>query len=241
MTLGRYDYERRYRRRVWAGLGKFGILAALFLGVGLFAYQMGIEQLKGRDVTLREEIASLSRQKNEFELLASQMQTAARTAEARSAELQARLQREVPTGDLARLSQLVADRLKGGLDANRLAFVISQAQTQRNCQPADSKRFTLSTPLLKGGTRGTTFGNGTITVSGEGASSHNAQGNPESWYDPGQPVTIKITGIGGKNAVATGVLPLHQSLVIDNNEYRFTFAAGQRSFVDVTADRCAYP
>ena len=241
MTLGRYDYERRYRRRVWTVFGKFGLLAAVVLGIGLFAYQMGIEQLKGRDVTLREENATLSRQKAEFELLASQMQHAARTAEARSAELEARLQREVPTGDLARLAQLVADRLKGGLDANRLAFVISQAQTPRNCQPAEGKRFTLSTPLLKGGTRGVTFGNGTITVTGEGQSAHNAQGNAESWFDPAQPVTIKITGIGGKGTTATGVLPLHQSLIIDSNEYRFTFAAGQRSFVDVTADRCAYP
>lgn len=241
MTLGRYDYERRYRRRVLSGVGKFGLMAAVVLGVGLFAYQMGIEQLKGRDVTLREEIAALSRQKAEFELLATQMQHAARTAESRSAELEIRLQREVPTGDLARLSQLVAERLKGGLDVNRLAFIISQAQAQRNCQPADSKRFTLTTPLLKGGARGTTFSNGAITVTGEGQSAHNAQGNPESWFDPGQPVTIKITGIGGKSTVATGVLPLHQSLVIDNNEYRFTFAPGQRSFVDVTADRCAYP
>ncbi|MBP2298505.1 hypothetical protein [Azospirillum picis] len=241
MTLGRYDYERRYRRRVRAGLIKFVLLTALVLGVGLFAYQMGIEQLKGRDVTLREEIATLSRQKAELELLASQMQHAARTAEARVGELEGRLQREVPTGDLAKLSQLVSDRLKGGLDANRLAFVISQAQTPRNCQPADTKRFTLTTPLLKGGARGVAFGNGTITVTGEGQSSHDSQGNAESWYDPGQPVTIKITGIGGKSTSVTGVLPLHQSLVVDNSEYRFTIAAAQRSFVEVTADRCAYP
>ncbi|PWC32423.1 hypothetical protein [Azospirillum sp. TSO35-2] len=241
MTLGRYDYERRYRRRVWAGLMKFGLLAALVLGVGLFAYQMGIEQLKGRDVTLREEIATLSRQKAELELLATQMQHAAKTAEARTAELEGRLQREVPTGDLAKLTQLVAERLKGGLDANRLGFVITQAQTQRNCQQADTKRFTLSTPLLKGGARGVTFANGAVSVSGEGQSAHNPQGNAESWFDPGQPVTIKITGMGGKSTSVTGVLPLHQSLVIDNNEYRFTIAAAQRSFVEVTADRCAYP
>ncbi|MFX7404717.1 hypothetical protein ABTJ08_20010, partial [Acinetobacter baumannii] len=84
----------------------------------------------------------------------TQMQHAARTAEARAAELEGRLQREVPTGDLAKLTQLVSERLKSGLDANRLSFVISQAQVQRNCQPAETKRFTLSTPLLKGGSRG---------------------------------------------------------------------------------------
>lgn len=241
MTLGRYDYERRYRRRVWTGVAKFGAMAGVVLGVGLFAYQMGIEQLKGRDVTLREEIASLSRQKAEFELLATQMQQAARTAESRTAELEGRIQREVPTGDLARLSQLVAERLKSGVTTERLSFVIAQAQMQRNCQPAENKRFVVATPLLKSGARGTTFANGAVTVSGEGQSAHNTQGDPESWYDPGQPVTIKITAIGGKTVTASGTLPLHQSLVVDSTEYRFTFAPGQRSFVDVAADRCAYP
>ncbi len=241
MSLGRYDYERRYRRRVWAGFGKFGLLAVLVLGVALFAYQMGIEQLKGRDVTLREENAALSRQKAELELLASQMQHAARTAEARSSELEARLQREVPTGDLAKLSGLVAERLKGGMDSNRLAFVITQAQPPRNCQQPESKRFTLATPLLKSGNRSAGFGNGTVTVSGEGQSARNAQGAVESWFDPAQPVTIKVTAIGGKESVVTGVLPLHHAVVVDSTEYRFTFTAGPRSFVEVTADRCPFP
>ncbi|MBK3772710.1 hypothetical protein JJL56_03880 [Azospirillum sp. YIM DDC1] len=241
MALGRYDYERRYRRRFWAGFAKFGLFAAVLLGVGLFAYQMGIEQLKGRDVTLREEISTLSRQKAELELLASQMQHAARTAEARAAELEARLQREVPSGDLARLTGLVSERLKGGMDPNRLAFVIAQVQAVRNCQPAETKRFALATPLLKSGNRSTSFNNGAVTVSGEGQSSRNAQGNAESWFDPSQPVTIKIAGMGGKETVAKGVLPLHQTVVLDNSEYRFTFAPGARSFVEVTADRCPFP
>ena len=241
MALGRYDYERRYRRRFWAGFAKFALFAAVLLGVGLFAYQMGIEQLKGRDVTLREEISSLSRQKAELELLASQMQHAARTAEAKSAELEARLQREVPAGDLARLASLVSDRLKSGMDPNRLAFVIAQAQPARNCQQPESKRFALSTPLLKTGNRTVGFGNNTVTVSGEGQSARNAQGNAESWFDPAQPVTIKVTAIGGKQTVATGVLPLHHAVVVDNTEYRFTFTAGARSFVEVTADRCPFP
>lgn len=241
MSLGRYDYDRRYRRRFWARFGKFTMFAVVLLGVGLFAYQMGIEQLKGRDVTLREENAALSRQKAELELLASQMQHAAKTAEAKAAELEARLQREVPTGELARLAGLIAERLKGGMDANRLAFVIGQAQPVRNCQQPENKRFALATPLLKSGNRSVAFGNNTVTVSGEGQSARNAQGAQESWFDPAQPVTIKVASIGGKQTVVTGVLPLHHAVVVDNAEYRFTFTAGARSFVDVTADRCPFP
>lgn len=241
MSLGRYDYERRYRRRFLGGFLKLGLLAAVLLGTGLFAYQMGVEQMKGRDATLREEVSTLSRQKAELELLASQMQHAAKTAEARAADAEARLKRDVPTGELAKLSKLVGERLSGGMDPARLAFVIEQAQTPRNCQQPDSKRFVLTTPLLKAGNRSTTFGNGTITVTGEGVSARNAQGQPESWYDPAQPVRIRIVTQSGKETVVSGTLPLHQSVVVDNTEHRFTFAPGPRSFIEVTADRCPFP
>ena len=40
MTLGLYDSERRYRRRVWTGFVKFFLFVLFVLGVGLFAYQM---------------------------------------------------------------------------------------------------------------------------------------------------------------------------------------------------------
>lgn len=241
MTLGRYDYDKRYRRRFLTGFVKLGLLAALLLGTGLFAYQMGVEQMKGRDASLREEVSTLSRQKAELELLAGQMQNAARTAEARAADSEARLKREVPTGELARLAKLVGERLSAGLDPARLAFVIEHAQTQRNCQQPDSKRFVLATPLLKAGNRSTTFGNGTITVTGEGLSARNPQGQPESWYDPAQPVRIRIVTQAGKETVVAGTLPLHQSVVVDQTEHRFTFTPGPRSYVEVTADRCPFP
>lgn len=226
---------------MWTQILKVGVVVAFVLAVALFSYQMGIEQLKGRDASLRDEVNTLSRQRTELELLASQMQHAARTAEAKLAEAEARLSRDVPTGDRARLLQLVTDRLKGGMDANRLAFVIQNAQSQRNCQQPENKRFVIATPLMKTGVRGVGFANGTITVTGEGVSARDGQGNPESWFDPGQPVTIKIIAIGGKENVVSGPLPLHKSVVIDSNEYRFTFAAGSRSFVDVTSDRCPFP
>ena len=241
MPLGRNDYEQRYRRRFLGGFVKLGLVAALLLGTGLFAYQMGVEQMKGRDASLREEVSTLSRQKAELELLAVQMQNAAKTAEARVADVEARLKRDVPTGELARLSKMVSQRLSSGLDPARLAFVIEQAQTQRNCQQPDSKRFMLATPLLKTGNRATTFGNGTITVTGEGMSARNAQGQPESWYDPAQPVRIRIVTQSGKETVVAGPLPLHQSVVVDQTEHRFTFTAGQRSYIEVTADRCPFP
>lgn len=242
MGLGRYDYERRYRRRFWTSFAKLALAGGVLLGIGLFSYQMGIEQLKGRDATLREQIETLSRQKAELELLASQMQHAARKADAHVAELEARLQKELPSGKLAELSRLVADRLAAGIDPARLAFVIEQAQNPRNCQSGDSKRIVLSTPLLKSSTRVASFNNGAVTVTGEGMSAQNAQGQKESWYDPAQPVTLRIGLHGTKEPKElSGMLPLHYAVIVDHTEYRITVVPGQRSYAEVTVDRCPAP
>jgi len=241
MTLGLYDSERRYRRRVWTGFVKFILFVLFVLGVGLFAYQMGIEQLKGRDAGLRDEVNQLSRQKGELDLFVSQLQEAARTAEARANDLEQRLQREVPRGDLAQLTQAAAERLAAGIAPDRLAFVISSAQNRRNCQPPETKRLQPSTPIYKSPNRSVGFAGGTITVIGDGLSARDGAGDSVGWFDPTAPLTLHITPQDGKETVVTGVLPLHQSVVVDNTEYRFTAAAGSRSFIEITNDRCAYP
>jgi hypothetical protein len=38
-----------------------------------------------------------------------------------------------------------------------------------------------------------------------------------------------------------GKLPLHHSLQVGDSEYRFTATAGDRGFMNVTADRCNFP
>lgn len=241
MSFGRYDYDRRYRRRFWVGLAKVVGILLVALSIGLFSYQMGVEQFKGRDANLREEVAQLNRQNAELHLVATQMQYAARNAEARAAELEERLTRELPQGARARLLALVTERLNGGLDAERLAFVIRQAEMPRNCQAPENKRLVASTPLTRSGARGVSFANGMITVTADGISVRNKEGNPESWFDPAQPVTIHIAALGGKATEIAGVLPLQASIVHANVEYRFSFAAGSRSTVEVTTDRCPFP
>ncbi len=241
MTLGLYDSERRYRRRVWTGFIKFILFILFVLGIGLFAYQMGIEQLKGRDAGLRDEVTQLARQKGELDLFVSQLREAARTAEAHANDLEQQLQREVPRGDLAQLMQTLKERLDAGVTPERLAFVISSAQNKRNCQQPETKRLQPSTQIYKSPNRSASFAGGTITVIGEGQSARDGAGDSEGWFDPTAPMTLRLTLQDGKETVITGVLPLHQSVVVDNTEYRFTAAAGARTFIEVTADRCSYP
>lgn len=241
MALGRYDYEQRYQRRIWTGFLKAALALGVLLLACLFSYQMGIEQLKGRDAALREEVSGLSLRNEQLELSAQQMKTAAKTAEARLREIEARLARDVPTGDRARLLELATRRIEAGVGIDRLSFVIEHTENQRNCKGVENKRFVLATPLMKTGARGATFGGGAVSVTGEGVSARNAQKEPENWFDPGQPVSIRISAMGGKTETAEGVLPLHYNMVSEGIEYRFVFSAGSRSYVDVAVDRCPFP
>lgn len=241
MSLGLYDYERRRRRRFWVRTLKTALFMALVVGIGLFSYQMGIEQVKSREVGLREEVTALERRNTELERHVAGLQEAVRTAEVHANELETRLQRELPHGELARLSKLVAERMAAGVDPNRLAFVINETSMPRNCEGPETKRFILPTPIYRGTNTAVGFANGAVTVSGEGAPARNEQGRPEGWFDPLQPVTIRFTEIGGRQLEVSGLLPLQQSVVAGTTEHRFTISAGSKSFVEVTAQRCPFP
>ena len=168
MTLGLHDYERRRRRRFWGSTVKFLLLLGVLLAIGLFAYQMGVEQVKGREAGLLEENAQLTQTNGELSRSVAGLRAAAQNAETKAAELEARLARELPTGDLARLTELARERLAAGVEAKRLVFVLSQIKTPRACEKPENKRFILPTPVYKGPNSTVGFANGAITVSGEG-------------------------------------------------------------------------
>ena len=106
-----------------------------------------------------------------------------------------------------------------------------------------TRRFILRTPLTTvAGNDAAGFANGAITVTGTGVSELDAQNRPQAWYDPAQPVTLTFNRIGGGAAQdVTGKLPLYYSVVAGDTIYRFSAVAGDRSFINVTGQACAYP
>jgi hypothetical protein len=85
------------------------------------------------------------------------------------------------------------------------------------------------------------FANNTIAVTGRGESAVDDTGKAQSWFDPAKSVTVTFRGIDGKQATATGVLPMFQTIVVGDKEYRFSLVEGERSFVRVTNEVCAFP
>ncbi|KPF87445.1 hypothetical protein IP70_04685 [alpha proteobacterium AAP38] len=241
MSYGLYDHRRRYRRRIWGRVGKAALVLAVLGGVAGFSYLVGVEQLKSREGSIQEELANMTAAKDKAERRAQQLQQIAQTQEIRANELEIRLQREVPSGELAKITELVARKLAEGVNPERMAFVIEQTSNPRSCARPDTKRFVLPTPIYRGSNTQVAFADGAIIVTGEGVPARNDGGSPEAWYDPTKPVKLRFTDANGKVDEVNGVLPLTHNLISSDKEVRLTVGAGARSFVEVTGEVCRFP
>lgn len=206
-----------------------------------FSYLVGVEQLKSREGSMQDELATAIAAREKAERRAQQVQQIAQGHEIRANELEIRLQREVPSGELAKLNELMARKLAEGVNPERMAFVIEQTSNPQSCGQPETKRFVLPTPIYRGANTSVAFADGAITVTGEGVPARNMGGNPEAWYDPAKPVHIQFTDAAGKATQASGVLPLEHSLITADKEIRLTVAVGARSFVEVTGQVCRFP
>lgn len=214
------------------------ILIAILCG---FFFWWGGENVRSSEVAYKTTAMKLKEERAGLEAQITTLQSEVQSTKIRYDQLEEKYKAEVPQGAFKDLTDLVKKRLDAGIRPERLSFIINQASPPKNCTPAQAKRFVVKTPVY-GGPHGTVaFGNGAITVTGEGKSAISSSGSPEAWYDPGKPVTIKFIELGGKETVKEGLLPIQHSMVVGNKEYRFTVAAGERSFISVTSDSCDYP
>jgi hypothetical protein len=148
----------------------------------------------------------------------------------------------VPTGERRDLLEQIVAKLAAGVTAERLATVIAAAENERACEQPATKRFLVRTPVSPpSGGDASSFADGQIVVTGLGISAKDESQNPEAWFDPNQPVTLRFAALGGAASEAKGKLPLHHSVVLGGWEYRFSAMPSTRGYVAVTADRCKYP
>ncbi|MSP88945.1 MAG: hypothetical protein EXQ92_09075 [Alphaproteobacteria bacterium] len=241
MTYGLYDSERRHRRRIVWRILKLVLAAIVFGGGGLFAYQLGVEHARTAETRLDRRVGELSDSEVKLRETITVLEGELQQERGKARGLEEKLTREIPSGDAKALIEQLAERIKAGIEPKRLAQVIAATQNQRNCQEPQSKRFIVQTPIRRGDASAVTFANDTITISAIGAPAKGATG-PEAWFDPGQPIVIRISGLGAQPADLTGVLPISHTQVIKDAEYRFVFALAQtRGFVQIAAERCAFP
>ncbi len=243
MSLGLHHQRTLERRRRRWRLVKWLLAVAAIAALGAVSYQAGSEFAKREVSRLRQEVDELSTEAASLRDENLKLQVQAEAAQRRSAEWQRRFETEVPKGRSGELLALVETQIEKGADPRRIAFMIEAAAKKQSCdgKPA-TRRFLVRTPIYAGANDSVSFAKNTVTVTGEGESATDASGRPEAWFDPAKPVNLQFVEPGGSRSEVAGLLPLYHSVVRGNSEYRFTIvAAEQRGFVNVTAERCAFP
>lgn len=213
-------------------------LAIIIGGFCAMAYWSGAGNTRSNEVAYKQQALKLQAEKEELEKLVTSLRSDIQSTQVRYQQMDARYQEEVPTGDFKVLTDIIKKQLKAGVKPERLQSLLQSARPPKNCTEPLTKRFVMQTPVYKGPHGNVVFGNGAITVTGQGEPAVSGSGHAEAWYDPGKPVTITFTMTGGKEVVKTGLLPIQYAVVIDSKEYRFTVAEGERSFISVTSDSC---
>ena len=243
MTLGLYEERARRRQRLRWNLTKWVIGLGLLAGASYFAYDTGSSLAEQELDSLNQRLADSEARSDSLQREAAQLRYSLENAESRMAEQQARYERDVPQGQIAALLTLAQKKLQEGVTPDRLAFLISAASNERDCDKAPvNKRFIVKTPLYTGANDWVGFADSTITVTAVGPSAVNAEGKAEAWFDPAQPITVSFTHIGGKTSRKTTTLPFQHAIVVGDREHRFqVVASDQRGFVEVSGDSCRFP
>lgn len=232
--------RRRSRRgqhswSVWLSLFKFSTLLAALGAAGFYGFQVG-QKLAAEDIAAAQgEIQRLTVAESSLHDTAARLQSELDEQKKRADELAARYAEVAPSEDMKDLTAVLRGKLESGLDAKRLAFVITNAEKPKRCGGEATKRFMVKTAKFDGANTWVRFAD-LITVTADGA--EGAGG--EQAFDPDKPVTVHFTAIGGKESQVSGKLPLQHAMVVKGGEYRFTVAPGAKGFVEVTGDRCDY-
>jgi len=242
MSLGLREGRSRRRRQVRLRLLKWGAALAAVVIAGVYAYETG-NRLAEREVTrLEEEITLLNVRIQQLEQENLQLAEAARSARGKVEVWQQRYRQEIPTGELKALYELTREKLAGGVDGARLAFILRQASQKDECAEAvETKRFYVKTPIYNGGNDAVGFADSAVVVTAEGVASIDGSGQQQVRYDPAQPVVVRFARLGGETSETSGLLPLHHAVVVGDKEFRFSIVAGERGMVNVTAGRCPFP
>ena len=240
--IDRYNPQSRYRRRSQQRFYSFlFLLLTLGFAVGV-GYWFGGQSFSAQIKSQERQISTLEQDTEELRTELTEALTQKEEADLRYNALQTEMESLVPSkGPLRGLLDLVKARLDEGANPERLSFVIRSARPPRNCTDPNTKRFVVATPAYKGPDGVVSLDDGMVVVTAKGDSARNSSGQPEAWFDVGQPVTVTFEKFGGEEEVKTGTLPLSTSMIIKDREYRFTLSEGAKSFLKVTYDSCDYP
>lgn len=235
--------KRSLRRRRWRRLLAATLLLGGVVAFAAAAYQVGVSQGRTEAERRERDVLALREHNRALHERAARADQQAEAAIARAALARQEFQAKLPQGELLQLGELAAERLRAGVPAGRLAFLLREARPEQRCGgQLEVRRLPVQTPLTTTPVAVAEFAAGRILASAEGATARDAAGPEVPGFDPTEPVTVRFLRIDGEVATAVGRLPLAHALVLGTEEFRFSVRPADRpGEVQLTAQRCAWP
>ena len=236
------ETRRSRRRQALLGTARLVAVALAIAGGALASYQIGRSQSGIERPRFESDLSALQELNRLLSERAASAEQRAEAAITRAAKLQRSYDADVPQGQTRELLDLLQQRLKDGMPAVRLEFLLREARVERKCDPpSETKRLLVHTSVTPTPAATAGFAKNQITVSVEGAPQRKPDGRTDPIFDPQQPVTLHLLRIGRDVAKAEGRLPLSHSLVLGDREFRFTVKAADKGQAELIAQVCDFP
>ena len=236
------ETRRSRRRQALLGTARLVGVALAIAGGALASYQIGRSQSGIERARFESDLSALQELNRLLSERAASAEQRAEAAITRAARLQRSYDADVPQGQTRELLDLVQQRLKDGVPAARLEFLLREARVERKCDPpSETKRLLVHTSVTPTPAATAGFAENQITVTVEGAPQRKPDGRTDPIFDPQQPVTLHLLRIGRDVAKAEGRLPLSHSLVLGDREFRFTVKAADKGQAELIAQVCDFP
>jgi hypothetical protein len=236
------ETRRSRRRQALLGTARLVAVALAIAGGALASYQIGRSQSGIERARFESDLSALQELNRLLSERAASAEQRAEAAITRAAKLQRSYDADVPQGQTRELLDLLQQRLKDGMPAARLEFLLREARVGRKCDPpSETKRLLVHTSVTPTPAATAGFAKNQITVSVEGAPQRKPDGRTDPIFDPQQPVTLHLLRIGRDVAKAEGRLPLSHSLVLGDREFRFTVKAADKGQAELIAQVCDFP
>jgi hypothetical protein len=214
----------------------------LFITViaGLWAFATGRDMASMRADELAVSIQGLSNENLRLRDEIAGLQSFARESNRR---LSTPSDRAEPSDMFERSAlDLLRARRQAGVSQDRLTDVIAATSPVRSCnENAETAQFIVKTEFSRSDFNSVSLSENRVVARATGTASRDSTGQAHSWYDWTLPVRVDFTHISGTTSTASGVLPFQHSMIVGDVEYRFLLAAGDTSFISITADTCKFP
>ena len=230
MSLGlsyRKEAQKRRSKRFWS-IFKLLTMLGLCVAVGYYAYQAGN--------TIANEDAFVWKTRYESKVVENEQLTNELGKDKATVD---QLSQLLPNQEIRDLLSVVTEKANSGIEISRMTTVIQGITKDATCaSETETKRFMVMTPVSPDDTTTASFYRGLITLTGRGSPTINEEGNPQAWFDTTKEITIDFILPGGDKQEVSGTLPLYHSVIINDDEYRFSIIAGRISFVDASVQKC---